>query len=44
MNVNLPNGSSIIVQATNGHLASLRQMGWEVLHSPDLMRLARKGK
>jgi hypothetical protein len=44
MNVQPPNGSSIVVQATNGHLASLRQMGWEVLHSTDLLRFARKGK
>lgn len=44
MNVNPPNGSSIVVRATNGHLASLRQMGWEALHSPELLRLSRKGR
>lgn len=44
MNVEPPNGSSIVVVPTNAHFAPLRQMGWELLHSPDLQRLARKGK
>ncbi len=45
INVNPPHGlHSIIEPATNGHLASLRQMGWELGRSHDLSRLARKGK
>jgi len=44
MNVDPPNGSSIVVEVTNAHLAPLRQMAWELHRSPDLHRLAREGK
>lgn len=45
MTVDPPSGAlSIIVEVTNAHLAPLRQMAWELHRSPDLHRIARKGK
>lgn len=42
----MPPGKTMVisVNATNGCAATLRQMAWELLHSPDLMRLATRGK
>jgi hypothetical protein len=38
--VGWPDGSSHIVKCRDLHLAALRQFGYEVLHSPDLLELA----
>ena len=39
MTLNLPSGDEDI-PFRYGHLSALRQMGYEVLHSPDLLNLA----
>lgn len=39
MTLNEPHGDEI-VQFQYGHLAALRQMGYEVLNSPDLLKVA----
>ena len=36
----LVRSDSVEIPITNGHLMALRQIGYEVLHSPDLIALA----
>jgi hypothetical protein len=40
MQINRPDGSEIHLPYKYGHLSALRQMGYEVLNSPNLLKLA----